>query len=201
MAEERSMWPWKRKNPQHYIRRGDRFFARGAYHSAIAAYSRAIRRAPNDYAWAYANRGRAYLRIGDLDEALRDFNAAIRLDPRYGDFYYRRGNAHWYLGDYVRAQDDYDRALRYDPRHIDAHIARGLVHMQHGSPDEALADFTRAIELDPHRAESYLSRARFHMARGDYDRAWQDVARCEQAGGGPDPEFLRNLRRLSAGED
>ena len=34
-------------------------------------------------AWAYSNRGIAYVHKGDKDRALTDFNEAIRLNPEY----------------------------------------------------------------------------------------------------------------------
>lgn len=191
------MWLWKRKSPTDLIRRGDRYFRLKAYRLAIASYTRALRRAPDEHPWAYANRARAYLRAGDLEEALQDLDTAIRLDPRCGDFYFRRGNAYAHAGDNVRALDDYDRAIRLSPRHIDAYIARGLLHMRLGDDDRALDDFNRAVDLDPTRAESYMSRARYWLQLNAYERAWADVARCRDAGGHPEPGFLRALRRQS----
>ena len=35
---------------------------------------------PND-AWAFNNRGQAYRKLGDLKQARRDFEAALKVDP------------------------------------------------------------------------------------------------------------------------
>jgi tetratricopeptide (TPR) repeat protein len=48
---------------------------------AIEDYDRAIKLAP-DYASAYQNRGAAHEALGNREAAIRDYRAALRLDPK-----------------------------------------------------------------------------------------------------------------------
>ncbi|AMV30945.1 Rhomboid protease GlpG [Pirellula sp. SH-Sr6A] len=52
----------------------------GRYLDAIEAYSQLIQREP-EYAWAFQNRSYAYQAVGDNDQAERDMETAIQLDP------------------------------------------------------------------------------------------------------------------------
>ena len=50
--------------------------------------------------------------LGKLDEAIADYDKAIRLDPDDARTYYNRGNANISLGRYNLAISDYDEAIQ-----------------------------------------------------------------------------------------
>jgi tetratricopeptide (TPR) repeat protein len=50
------------------------------------------------YAYAYNNRGVAYMASRHADEALRDFNRAIPLQPDFPTAHSNRGNAEYRAG-------------------------------------------------------------------------------------------------------
>jgi len=41
---------------------------------------------------AFYNRGNAYVRKGQNDRAIQDYDQAIRLNPNFADAFYNRGN-------------------------------------------------------------------------------------------------------------
>ena len=68
--------------------------------------------------------------MGDYEEAIEDFNDAIRIQPEHADAFYRRGHCHdrlnldHFLGEsaarpdeYQKAVDDYNEAIRLQPGH------------------------------------------------------------------------------------
>jgi tetratricopeptide (TPR) repeat protein len=87
---------------------------------------------------------------GDFDSAVRDFSAAIRIDPKYPETYLERGQTFFKLGETERAIADYSAALARDPRHGGVLRARGMAHLYLGKTDLALADLSKAIELGEH---------------------------------------------------
>lgn len=76
---------------------------------AIRSFAMAIRLDP-DYARAYLNRGMAYERIGNLQQAVEDFGKAIDLEPEEGKIYYIRSVAHRHLGMAKEAMEDLKKA-------------------------------------------------------------------------------------------
>ena len=58
---------------------------------------------PQVLAVAYNNRGVAYQKKGDLDLAMKDFEAAMSLEPNYPNTFANRGEIFFKGGDYTRA--------------------------------------------------------------------------------------------------
>ena len=54
----------------------------------------------------YGNRATAYFFLGKYQQALRDFDSAIALNPDNANSYYGRAMTYRTLGDYTAAQDD-----------------------------------------------------------------------------------------------
>src|SRR5262245_38906590 len=65
----------------------------------------------------YHIRGTGYNEKKDhYDRAMRDFDEAIRLNPKDASYYRPRGYAYYHKGDYDRAIRDFDEAIRLDPK-------------------------------------------------------------------------------------
>jgi len=82
---------------------------RGRPMDAIAKFNEIISLNPND-ALAYAQRSRAYLRLGMARRALKDLDEAIRVNPRFGTAHMRRAKLHIILGLDAEANQDVARA-------------------------------------------------------------------------------------------
>ena len=71
-----------------------------------------------------ANRGLAHLDLGQLQQAIDDFNESIRLNPKDANTYAGRAIAHILLGEAESAQRDVDGAIAagYDASLLNAMI-------------------------------------------------------------------------------
>ena len=61
------------------------------------------------------NRGLAYRRNGDLEQAAVDYTQAIELDPKFTVAYSNRGYVNFKLGDLAGALADFHKVLELDP--------------------------------------------------------------------------------------
>jgi Tfp pilus assembly protein PilF len=71
------------------VNRGISYRQSGKYDLALADYSEAIRRQP-DNVGAHASRALVYLVQKQFDAAIADYSALIRLQPKEGDHYANR---------------------------------------------------------------------------------------------------------------
>ena len=127
---------------KRFFQHGQKSFAEGNLEGAFEDYSRAIeissrldsrKTAPTDLfrpansadnvtvidpftANAYTNRGVVRYQQHYLDEAMADFNAAIRISPRLAEAYVGRGVIYRVKGDLDNARTDFDRAISINPR-------------------------------------------------------------------------------------
>jgi membrane-associated protease RseP (regulator of RpoE activity) len=77
---------------------------------AIKKYSAAIALVPNNAEYYYF-RGSCYrLWLGHTDEAIKDFNTALKLGYSSAGLYNDRGAAYVTIGDYAKAIQDFDKA-------------------------------------------------------------------------------------------
>jgi len=145
--------------------------------AAIAACSRLIATGRN-LATTRVIRGNKYAEMGDLDRAIADFSAAIRLDPKYVDAYDGRGEAYTHRADYDRAIADVNHAIALDPKDAQAYFNRGHVYVLKGDYDRSIADFDRAIQFSPRWDAAYYNRGFSYAGKGDWDRAIADYTQA-----------------------
>jgi tetratricopeptide (TPR) repeat protein len=63
---------------------------------------------------AYYNRGVTYGELGNLRQAISDYDRTIEINPKYAMAYYNRGVAHIKLGNRSKAMEDLKTAARFD---------------------------------------------------------------------------------------
>ncbi len=85
--------------------------------------------------------------IGERQEAMEDFNQALRLDPELATAYYNRGFIRFELKDYQQAIENFNQAIQLNPENADAYHCRCLVHQVQGDKQEIIADFQKAAHL------------------------------------------------------
>ncbi len=96
----------------------------------------------------YNSRALERQRQGDLDGALRDFDAAIAASPTKPGFYYNRALAWEAKRDFKAAIADYGKAIANDHGFAPAYNNRGKLQRQLGDVEAAIKDYTQAIEID-----------------------------------------------------
>jgi tetratricopeptide (TPR) repeat protein len=130
----------------------------------------------------YYNRGSAYAHLGEREQALSDFDRALRLNPRLAVAYYNRGFVYFGAGDYQQAVADFSEAVRLDPNFAAAYSNRGTSHGALGNIERALADFDRALELDPRLPAAYGGRGLAYREMGNHAAACREWRKAAELG-------------------
>jgi len=158
-------------------------------------------------AMTFNNRGNAYQTKSQYQQAIQDYNEAIRIDPDSALAYNNRGSAFQHMGNYERAIQDYDQAIRLDGTSALAYNNRGRVHHLKEDYPQAINDYGNAIEIDPDYPLAFYNRGLARFDQGLFIAAVPDFVRAVQIdpskpyrvialylakarGGDPDKEML-----------
>jgi len=128
--------------------------------------------------WDYIRRGDRACSDGRRDEAIREYSAAIALEPEEAAAYNNRGIVYDDLGKYEEAIEDYSTAIRLDPVHAFAYNNRGIVYRKQGEHVKAVADYNKAVELDPNYANAYNGRGIVYKELGEREKAIEDYSKA-----------------------
>lgn len=95
---------------------------------------------------------------GRIDEALAQFDAALRVEPNDVQTLVRLGNTLIGLHRHEQALAAFDRALAVSPLVLDALCNRGSALRALGRHQDALDTYDRALMVDPRSFESWFNR-------------------------------------------
>jgi len=79
---------------------------------------------------AYSARAEIHDKEGKLDEAMKDYDQAIRLAPSFAYYHEARGNLFSKKGDFEHAIADYTEAIRLDPKNQYFYMDREQAYCQ-----------------------------------------------------------------------
>ena len=107
--------------------RGNDLFAVNKYPEAIKTYTEAIKRNPSDHT-VYSNRAAAYMKLGAYDEAVKDCDTCLGLEPTFLKAIVRLGHCYFWRKEYHKAAQTYEKGLGIDSNN--AQCKEGLYRTQ-----------------------------------------------------------------------
>jgi Flp pilus assembly protein TadD len=132
--------------------RGDQFYKQSKYSEAAAQFKQSLEYDPGENNWpAYLGRGSSLLKLGKVNDAIKDLEKARAFNPSHGPVLYMLGCAYAQKRDKKQAME-----------HLRNAVAAGYeLH----SAAEADPDLTRALGNDP-QFKDLLKTSREKSARG-----------------------------------
>ena len=121
----------------------------------------------------FINRALLWAEKGELDLAIADYDAAIRLDPGSPTAFNNRGTLWRRKKNTDRAVADFTEAIRLDPLYAAAYNNRGIT-WRFQDLDRAIADYSEAIRIDPSYFIAYNNRGNSYREKKEFDRAIAD---------------------------
>jgi tetratricopeptide (TPR) repeat protein len=121
--------------------------------AAVPEVQAAIEKAKNepDNFDAQKQAGLMYYNIGRMDEALKFFTVANRINPEDFDTNVKIGNINFDAGKFVEAEKFYTAALKQKPSDVDVRTDMGLTFFfrQPRDIDRAIAEYRKSLEYKP----------------------------------------------------
>ncbi|XP_057580874.1 tetratricopeptide repeat protein 6 [Hippopotamus amphibius kiboko] len=138
------------------------------------------------------NRGVIHEFMGQQQNAMRDYQAAISLNPTYSLAYFNAGNIYFHHRQFSQAGDYFSKALKFDPENEYATMNRAIVNTILKRYEEAKEDFSSVVESCPFWAAVYFNRAYFYCCLKQYELAEEDLSKALSLK--PNDALVYNLR-------
>lgn len=165
---------------------------------ATSAEAAALEKEVPTTADGWNRRGHNFMEARRWDEAITDFDKAIKLDPDHATAWANRGISFAWKKQNEQALDSLDKAAAINPRLPYIFHGRSIVLVNQGDLGGAIAALGRAIDLQENNLWAYGRRAALLMVQREYARALADVDAILKVQ--PDSPFAQNMRwRAQAG--
>lgn len=123
------------------------------------------------------HRGVMLARLERYEEAEKDMDRAIYLDPGNSGAYITRAMIRYFRNNLNGALADYDMSIVIDPSSVTGHYNRGNLRAQIGDDNRAIEDFDVVIESEPDNMMAIFYRGVLRDNTGDYRGAEQDITK------------------------
>ena len=128
--------------------------------------------------WAHNRRGETWARDGQGAEALDEFEAAIRLDPKRWRALHNRGVSRAMAGDFEAALEDFAATIELNADYANVWYNRAEVYFEQGEFQKAVADYDKALQLNPQDVDALNSRGHARYRLGQYKEALVDYEKA-----------------------
>jgi tetratricopeptide (TPR) repeat protein len=112
------------------------------------------------------------------ENAIKDLNKAISINPNNKNFYCIRASIYCCSGCEIQAIKDFTKIIQLDPS-ADSYYNRGIIYYQFTKYQSAIEDFDMAISFDSGRSSIYYSRGNARYDLQDKLGAFQDYSRAK----------------------
>jgi Flp pilus assembly protein TadD len=147
------------------------------YRSELALYRDNVLARPGNSS-AHTNLGNALRDAQRFDEAIVEYQAALKIRPNYPQAHYNLGIALSASGQMAEAISHYEEAVRLKPDYVEALNNLGIALSRAGRDAEALRHLAEAVRLNPSYAEARVNYGLVLVRAG---RVTEAIAEFERA--------------------
>jgi tetratricopeptide (TPR) repeat protein len=119
------------------------------------------------------NIGIAYDKAGMHEEAISEFNEALRFMPGYLEAHCNLGSIYASSGRFKEALAEFNVALSINPESVLVHNNLGNFYIEQEKFHEAILAFQEAVKIDPELPEAYCGMGSAYYELGSFDKSAQ----------------------------
>jgi serine/threonine protein kinase/tetratricopeptide (TPR) repeat protein len=121
--------------------------------------------------------GRMLDLTGHPEEAIKQFELAVVLDPNSDEAYRGLAQAYSSIGMPQKAEATYQRAISMRPQYWAGYSWLGWFYFQQARYDDAVKMFEKVLEFSPDNFRAYSNLGAIHVMKGDYQQAIAELQR------------------------
>jgi arylsulfatase A-like enzyme/tetratricopeptide (TPR) repeat protein len=124
--------------------------------------------------------GEIYFGAGELDQAEKHFQAAIKLTPTKSTLHYNLAQIYEAKGNFQEAIWEYQKEVEVDPSDFKAFNDLGLLYSKSGRWEDAATCFRKVMELAPRNLRGYILLASTYEKLGKKQEANEILQKAEE---------------------
>ena len=136
---------------------GNLYFSKRRYSKSIFYYNKALE-VDSNYVDAIFNRGLCKRYQYQTEEAIEDFELALKIKPDYMQVYNSLANLYSSQFNYDKAIEIYEKAIKIDSTYKEAYYNKGLVQYKQSKYYDAKKSFDKALIIDGNFKEALYNR-------------------------------------------
>lgn len=147
-------------------------------HRAAQSCAKALTLAPHSpEAWTFS--GDVHLRDKEFEQAIADYDHAIKLGARWMWPFDNRGEAYLRMNQIDRAIDSFNEVIKISPDYAIGYLDRGIAQLKRNNLNAAFEDFQRGISVDARCAGCFFGRGLVKRAKGDLAGGDADISKAK----------------------
>jgi tetratricopeptide (TPR) repeat protein len=119
--------------------------------------------------------GKAHLNRGEYEEAVKEFEAAAKGDPKIPFLHFNLGLAYVHKQDYERARAEFKKDIALEPDTPFSYEQLASVESNAGNDDEAAKNFRSVLKLNPQSITAHMGLAKIEEHRHRYPAALSEL--------------------------
>jgi len=160
----------KKELPVHKIDSVIDLYSNGQVSEALDAIKPLFNDYPNE-SLLFNIRGACYAALGQLEDAVVNYEEALAIKPDYSDVSYNLGNVLRDLGRLEEAVKSYQNAITIEPLYHAAQFNLGVTLQELGHLNDAAEQYEQAIKINPDNLEARINLGYVYQTLGQLDEA------------------------------
>lgn len=137
-------------------------------------YKKLVEKFPNDER-AHTLLGNHYFGQQEYEDAIAQYEKALKINPDFSQPYNQLGYANRFLGNYEAAEKAFEKYITLIPDDPNPYDSYAELLMKMGRYDASIESYRKALRIDPHFVASYIGIATNYDLKGEHEAARQEL--------------------------